>query len=532
MAKRLKKKLTRTKPSQSRAPKKSLRKAKTPARGFGRRRPSLPLAGTGPVGWPTSASRSNRFLDTLNLVSVPQRRFRAHFRALVGAATPETAAADALAATQIFPRPNDLTPRDWAVYLLLRAAQVEHALMVQYLFAAYSLKLNLSVGGGATTDDWHESLRQIAKEEMGHLLIVQNLLRLIGGPLCFEREEFPVASELYPFPFQLERLSKDSLAKYVFTEMSAGPLPATVISEEKRLEIEDRARRAAGVPSGAFINHVGTLYDTLIYVFENELQEGPDRDFCTDRNDWLAGRTQFRSTNDRTTDPDGTPHLKGVKALAPTNKAESLTALRIIAQQGEAGDEPLDDEESHFERFLIMYEQCPEDSESLTWPVVTNPNTRVTAPDEGTIPPGTTRLWAKLFDVRYRILLTSLAHALTMPAVSQGSPTPRKDLILWVYEEMTDALSALRDLAAHIVTLPVTGGAQRNAGPPFELPYSLTLPDQATERWRLHRDLVDGSAAVIGQLKATGESHVLLADLTSRDTNRRNRIALLSNSGF
>jgi hypothetical protein len=47
------------------------------------------------------------------------------------------------------------------------------------------------------------------------LLSVENLLRFIGGPLNFDREDFPFLAFLYPFPFNLEPLTKTSLAKYV-----------------------------------------------------------------------------------------------------------------------------------------------------------------------------------------------------------------------------------------------------------------------------------------------------------------------------
>ena len=35
----------------------------------------------------------------------------------------------------VLQRPRDFSVRDWAIYLLHNAAEVEHALMVQYLFA-------------------------------------------------------------------------------------------------------------------------------------------------------------------------------------------------------------------------------------------------------------------------------------------------------------------------------------------------------------------------------------------------------------
>src|SRR5438105_14568049 len=77
-----------------------------------------------------------------------------------------------------------LEPRDEAVFLLHAAAEVEHALMVQYLYAAYSLREGFT-GPGAPSElnSWRRTLVQIAREEMAHLLTVQNLLHLIGGSL-------------------------------------------------------------------------------------------------------------------------------------------------------------------------------------------------------------------------------------------------------------------------------------------------------------------------------------------------------------
>jgi len=69
---------------------------------------------------------------------------------------------------------------------------------------------------------------------MGHLATVQNLLTTIGGPLSFDREDYPIIDpELWPFPFQLEPLTKKSLAKYVLAEM---PLPKVL--KELHLEKE------------------------------------------------------------------------------------------------------------------------------------------------------------------------------------------------------------------------------------------------------------------------------------------------------
>src|SRR5438874_11066659 len=86
--------------------------------------------------------------------------------------------------------PREFSWHDTAVYLLHVAAEIEHALMVQYLYAAYS------VGGPGVSGELHELVRSwrevilgIAKEEMGHLITVQNILRVIGGALHPERQD-------------------------------------------------------------------------------------------------------------------------------------------------------------------------------------------------------------------------------------------------------------------------------------------------------------------------------------------------------
>src|SRR5215216_5669538 len=112
-----------------------------------------------------------------------------------------------------------MSPRDEAIFLLHTAAEIEHALMVQYLYAAWSLPPQAPMA----VQRWRRDILQVAREEMAHFASVQNLLRFVGGPLNFDREDFPFRTELYPFPFRLERLSRVSLARYVTAEMPAQP---------------------------------------------------------------------------------------------------------------------------------------------------------------------------------------------------------------------------------------------------------------------------------------------------------------------
>lgn len=108
-----------------------------------------------------------------------------------------------------------LAPRDEVIFLLHTAAEVEHALLVQYLYASWSVP--------DAHLEWRSKILNIARQEMGHLITVQNILRELGGPLNFEREDYPFRSDFYPFRFKLEPLSISSLAKYVIAEMPEDP---------------------------------------------------------------------------------------------------------------------------------------------------------------------------------------------------------------------------------------------------------------------------------------------------------------------
>jgi hypothetical protein len=133
-------------------------------------------------------------------------RGRPHTSALLKHLTPaggpaaRTALAEAAAEASGPLHDPRLEPRDEAVFLLTVAAEIEHALMVQYLYAAYSVR----VAGDSTAElkAVQDLLLQIAREEMGHLATVQNLLLLIGGPLSFDREHSPERQRDLPVPVQ------------------------------------------------------------------------------------------------------------------------------------------------------------------------------------------------------------------------------------------------------------------------------------------------------------------------------------------
>src|SRR5215471_6928098 len=75
--------------------------------------------------------------------------------------------------------------REALIYMLCEAAELEHGIMCQYLFAAFSLKRRADEGLTADALEavlrWRNVIAHVATEEMLHLALVQNLLSAIGA---------------------------------------------------------------------------------------------------------------------------------------------------------------------------------------------------------------------------------------------------------------------------------------------------------------------------------------------------------------
>ena len=95
--------------------------------------------------------------------------------------------------------------------LLARASELEHSLMCQYLFAAYSFKQSTDEG---LTDEqlnrafeWERLILLVARQEMEHLGLVTNLVSAVGGAPTLGHPRFPYATPLYGHQMALEPFS-------------------------------------------------------------------------------------------------------------------------------------------------------------------------------------------------------------------------------------------------------------------------------------------------------------------------------------
>jgi len=120
--------------------------------------------------------------------------------------------------------------REELTYALQEAAELEHGLLIQYLFAALSLKKHLDEGISGEQQEiirkWEGQILTVAREEMVHLGLVCNMLSAIGAAPHFSRPNFPQEAEkYYPFSFTLSRFSDESLYRFIRFELPKGEKP-------------------------------------------------------------------------------------------------------------------------------------------------------------------------------------------------------------------------------------------------------------------------------------------------------------------
>jgi hypothetical protein len=141
---------------------------------------------------------------------------------------------------------------DDLVCALERAAELEHAVLLQYLFAAASLKRHGDEGVGELELErirgWERTLLLIAREEMAHLAAVSNHRIAVGGRPRLVRPGLPggrlgAAGEE---ALVLERFGRRSLARFVGLEREESSAPGATAGHYAAIKREIGRRDAAG----------------------------------------------------------------------------------------------------------------------------------------------------------------------------------------------------------------------------------------------------------------------------------------------
>jgi hypothetical protein len=352
-------------------------------------------------------------------------------------------------------------------YLLSQAAELEHGLMCEYLYAAFSLKTSAGPGvrNGqlAAVERWRRVILGIAAEEMLHWAMVQNLLTAVGSAPYVSRPHMPHQAKGYPPGVQVRLLpfGEAALQHFVYLERPEGMdgddaegfepagLPLAPMTPD---EI---------VPRGQEFATVGHLYRSIeqgLAFLADTL--GEDRLFIGPAFQ-QADETAF-----------GWPDLRPITDLAGANRA-----IERIVEQGEGARG--DWAEAHYGRFLAVVEEyqamrrADPDFEPAH-PVVAaarrgvegiEPDVYITDPATGDC--------SDLFNAVYELLLQLIARYFAF-----GHETSEQRQVL-AHTAVGLMFRAVKPLGLLLARLPVgPDHPDLTAGANFQLPYraSFLLP--------------------------------------------------------
>ena len=411
--------------------------------------------------------------------------------AVIDAITPdgdtkrEAAAADTLQSYD----PHRIASREQLIGMLGEAAEVEHNLMLTYLYAAFSLKRTEEEGltpeQVEALADWRATTIRIAVEEMGHLAIVCNLLCAVGGAPHFGRLNFPIAPGPLPaeMSVRLRRFDMDTLDHFIFLERPEGS------------DAEDSAPFRSGrdyhraplqqshlMPVAMDYPTVGALYDRIVEMMEILCERYGEDDL-------------FVGDATRQVGPELTP-LPGLRTVTCLKSA--IEAIDTIKEQGEGSD--ADAENSHFKRFCAMrgeYEKFLEEDPGFdpARPVAENPVMRSPPTPDG-------KVWVTAPDAAVLMDWCNALyiHMLRLLAQTFGRPGPAHEKRV-LLNAATDLMYAMTPAAEAMTHLPAVanGSTDCTAGMSFATVRDAAPLPTGTE-WRViicrFKEIGDASHAV------------------------------------
>jgi len=235
--------------------------------------------------------------------------------------------------------------REELIYLLTEAAEFEHTVMCTYLYAQWSLKRGDDAGLADDERDaverWRGSLQQVAREEMLHLALVNNLLAAIGAAPHLWRPDFPVARGYFPadVDFHLAPFSEQAIDHFVFLERPEG------IDLEDGLGFvhESRYRRVVSTnllcPTPREYHSQGHLYHGIAQALKHLAGRLGEGALFAGHGEAQLGSAEFP--------------LPGLFEVHDSDSA--MRAIEEIVRQGEGAPAHRDD--SHYARFAAIRDE-------------------------------------------------------------------------------------------------------------------------------------------------------------------------------
>ena len=424
------------------------------------------------------------------------------------------------------------TPKKELLVLLSFAAEVEHSLMVQYLYAMASLDEN----GSTATQNLRDTIRDIAIQEMAHFISVQNLLLAVGGVGAIHtgRDGLWSRSKSNPLPFSLEPVSELTLAEYVLAE-SPEDLKNDPNSRVSKLRAMVMAK------ANLDPQHVGAFYRQIYWLLQpDDLPHGtlsltpdPSRGLIAgwhlQPGDYTSAAViaahQALPGEWHTDSSPGMLVLPLGDASSTPNDIASI-ALINVAQIMEQGEGALPAEGSHFERFLEALDSLADGNINILalprTPFVDQAPPPTDAPKPTKLVREYTTLWSQLFNCRYSMLPLDIGLALQTPIGNQDRDT----LVDWAFASGMRLLSQMMEI--------LTSDVLRNiepCGPTFGLLLD-GLPFAPAQWWTSYRDLLLAEADVIAGLERRSElaSNVIATGIVAKvKANSAVRLAFVRN---
>jgi CDGSH-type Zn-finger protein/truncated hemoglobin YjbI len=388
--------------------------------------------------------------------------------------------------------------REALIYMLCQAAELEHIIMCQYLFAAFSLKQRLDEGlteaEQAAVARWRRQISQVATQEMLHLALVQNLLSAIGGAPHLARPNLPQPANHYPAGVQLAWLpfGEQALRHFMFLERPEG----MDLDDAAGLTAVGRAtplmQEGDIVPRLQDFATVGHLYRSIEEGIEHLAAKFGER--------WLfVGPSRAQATTAAFTWPE---------LVTVTDVASARRAIEEILEQGEGPRGHWQD--AHFGQFVQILDEFQQMKEAnpafdpVRPVLVANVRPCEHASDVLLITDPITARCTDLFNVGYEILLLALERYFAHTEETDAQLATLADLTLGLM------LRVVKPLGELITTMPAGPDYPgKTAGPSFELFYeSDYLMPHREAAWILLAERLREAAEFCERIRADADTPV------------------------
>jgi hypothetical protein len=376
------------------------------------------------------------------------------------------------------PGTQNVVMRNRLAELLAAAAQVEHDVLCQYLFAAATIKQHHAEGGVSYAQleqmrGWKSTIMEVARQEMEHLGIVTNLLTAIGEAPRFDRPDFPARASILPIdgPSRLVRFSDRATLRFVCFEMPPSP-PAKDLAYLRK--------RIPGFSPGnydAIYKLYGEVKTLLGEIEADDLFIGPPSAQFVSGGNAVAARGVTLPGN--AAEPVS---MYDVMLPAITDTKTALDAVDQIIEEGEGGDASTPT--SHFARFLTIDEQlvkmlAADPAFEPARQVVADPRSSSAAGGTTITNPATAQV-SELFDLGYGVMIQLLMRMFAHSGESAQDVAALESIAF--FPLMT---TVIRPLSEVLTQLPAfSPETPDRAGPSYAFPRRLALLPHRKAAWR------------------------------------------------